>query len=174
MDTQKFLNLSILDKVEVVNKMLEEETENHLKNCATKLGLSPSTFSKVMRDNSSYQYNQTGKRYDRLLTLDEYKQYLQSGSNTDKTQESLLFISKHIDELKQLLQAHSNQLILNPKVYDPNNKTITKTVQVNADIYEEFTNLWTTHYPHLRLRDIVSQSLLDFTTTYHKDKAPSV
>lgn len=166
MDTQKFMSLSMLEKVEVVNKMLGEETENHLKNVAKNLGLSPSTFSKIMRDNSSYQYNQTSKRYDRLLTLDEYKQYLQSESNTDKTQESIQFVSNHIDELKQLLQAYSNQLILNPKVYNPNSKTITKTVQVNADIYEEFTNLWATHYPHLRLRDIISQCLLDFTKTY--------
>lgn len=171
MDTQDFMKLSSLEKVELVNQMLENEQENHLENIANKLGLKASTFSKIMRDNASYQYNQTSKRYDRILTLDEYKRYLESsGANVNKSDESLQFITDHLDDLKSLLNAHGNQLILEPEIYDPNSKSVTKTFQVNAAIYDQFSKLCATLYHHLRTRDLFSKCMLDFIRSYGEQK----
>ncbi|MGG3772951.1 hypothetical protein [Heyndrickxia faecalis] len=173
MDTQDFMKLSSLERVELVNRMLENEQENHLEKVATKLGLKTSTFSKIMRDNASYQYNQTSKRYDRILTIDEYKRYLESGANVNKSDESLQFVSEHLDELKKLLSAHQNQLVLEPEIYDPNGKSLTKTLQMNAAIYERFSKLCATQFPHYRTRDLFSKCMLDFIRTYEPKKTPN-
>lgn len=172
MDTQKFMSLSAIERVELANKMLSEETNDHLKNVASKLGLSESTFSKIMRDNASYQYNKTSKQYDRIMPIEEYKKYLQSGSDEDKMEETLQFLGEHLEELKQLLHGYTNQLILEPGIYDPNSKTITKTIQVNGDIYQQFSELHSNQFSHLRLRDIFSKCLLDFIKTYQPEKTP--
>lgn len=42
----------------------------------------------------------------------------------------------YLDELKRQLHNHQNQLIMDPLVYNPNSKTINKSFQVNADIYD--------------------------------------
>ncbi|MCM3570496.1 hypothetical protein [Neobacillus mesonae] len=172
MDTQEFMNLSALEKVEVANKMLKEQEKDHLKNVASKLGLSESTFSKIMRDNASYQYNKTSKQYDRIMPIEEYKKYLQSGSNENNVEESLKFIAEHLEELKGLLHEHETQLILDPEIYDPSSKTITRTIQVNEDIYKEFSDLYSSRFSHIRLREIYSKCLLDFIRSYQPKKSP--
>jgi len=172
MDTQKFMNLSALERVELANKMLSEETNDHLKIVASKLGLSESTFSKIMRDNASYQYNKTSKQYDRIMPVEEYKKYLHSGSNQDKMEETLQFVVEHLEELKGLLHEHETQLILEPEIYDPNSKTITRTIQVNEDIYKEFSDLYSSKFSHIRLREIYSKCLLDFIKSYQPKKSP--
>lgn len=172
MDTQKFMSLSSLEKVEIVNRMLKEVEKDHLKNVASKLGFSESTFSKIMRNNASYQYNKTSKQYDRILPIEEYKQYLQSSSNEDKTEETLQFVAEHIEELKQLLHTYKNQLILEQEIYDPNSKTITRTIQVNEDIYKQFSDLYSSRFSHIRLREVYSKCLLDFIKTYQPKMTP--
>ncbi|WP_251553965.1 hypothetical protein [Neobacillus muris] len=172
MDTQDFLKLSSLERVELVNKMLENEQEKHLENVAAKLGLKLSTFSKIMRDNASYQYNQTSKRYDRILTIEEYKRHLNSGINENRSEESLQFVTDHLDELKTLLNAHKKELILEPEIYDPNSKTITKTLQMNAAISERFSKLCSSQFPLYRTRDLFSKCMLDFINKYESKKTP--
>ncbi|MCM3443729.1 hypothetical protein [Metabacillus halosaccharovorans] len=172
MDTQKFMNLSALERVELANKMLSEETNDHLKNVASKLGLSESTFSKIMRDNASYQFNKTSKQYDRIMPIEEYKKYLQSGSNENKMEETLQFVAEHLEELKGLLHAHENELILESEIYDPSSKTITRTIQVNESVYQQFSDLYSSRFSHIRLREIYSKCLLDFIKTYQTKKTP--
>ncbi|WP_176215269.1 hypothetical protein [Cytobacillus gottheilii] len=172
MDTQKFMSLSAIERVELANKMLSAETNDHLKNVASKLGLSESTFSKIMRDNASYQYNKTSKQYDRIIPIEEYKKYLQSGSNENKMEETLQFVAEHLEELKGLLHAHESELILEPEIYDPSSKTITRTIQVNEDIYKEFSDLYSSKFSHIRLREIYSKCLLDFIKYYQPKKSP--
>lgn len=172
MDTQKFMNLSALERVELANKMLSEETNDHLKNVASKLGLSESTFSKIMRDNASYQFNKTSKQYDRIMPIEEYKKYLQSGSNENKMEETLQFVAEHLEELKRLLHAHENELILESEIYAPSSKTITRTIQVNESVYQQFSDLYSSRFSHIRLREIYSKCLLDFIKTYQTKKTP--
>lgn len=165
MDTQKFMSLSSLEKVELVNKMLKEN-DFLLKNVSSKLGLSESTLSKVIRGNSCYQFNKSSKQYERIMPIEEYKKYLQSGANEDKMEESLQFVAEHLEELKGLLHTHETQLILEPEIYDPSSKTITRSIQVNEDIYKEFSDLYSSRFQHIRLREIYSKCLLDFIRTY--------
>lgn len=169
MDTNNFMDLSMNEKLKTVNKMLAKEDKEHLKNVSQRLSIPYSAFTKIMRDNGNYQYNQTSKRYEKLMDLTEYELYigLKKGHN-DSPNNTLHFLEEHLDELKQLLIIHKNQLILDPKVYDLACKTSSKSFQVNMNIYDQFTDLCSTRFPHLRQRDLVSQCLLDFVQKYGK------
>jgi len=169
MNTDEFMNLSMNEKLKTINKMLEKEDKDHLKNVSAKIGIRYSIFTKIMRDNGNYQYNQTSKRYEKLMSLDDYEKYLQNSTNTAKnTNETLDFLSEHLEDLKNLLLTNQSQLILDTKVYDTSSKTLNKSLQVNADIYKRFTELCATEFPHLRQKDLVSQCLLDFIQKYQK------
>lgn len=168
MNTEDFMGLSMIDKVELVNQMLVKESDFHLKRVAQKLNLSYSTFTKVMRDNASFQFNQTTKSYEKLMTLKEYKEYLGSRTNKNTQNESIRFLEEHLEEIKTLLDLHANHLVLSPEVYDPSCKTVNKSFQVNVEIYNQFAELCSTKFPHLRQRDLLSQCLLDFLRRYEK------
>ncbi|WP_077318169.1 hypothetical protein [Virgibacillus proomii] len=174
MTTEEFMGLSMNDKVRTVNKMLEKEEKDHLKKVSEKIGIPYSAFTKLMRDNGNFQYNQTTKKYEKLMSLEEYEVYIDSVEKLDKSEkpnETLRFIEDHLGEIKRLLGDHENQLIINPIVYNPASKTINKSFQVNADIYNQFSKLCTRQFPHLRQRDIISMSLLEFIRKY--EEAPS-
>src|SRR5690606_37870869 len=99
----------------------------------------------------------------------EYKKYLQSGSDEDKMEETLQFLGEHLEELKGLLHANKTQLILEPEIYDSSSTTITRTIQVNEDIYKTFSDLYSSRFSHIRLREIYSKCLLDFIKSYKQD-----
>lgn len=172
MNMEEFMNLSMNEKLKIVNKMLENEEKDHLKNVSERIGIPYPAFTKIMRDNGNFQYNQTSKKYEKLMSLEEYEQYLQLGANgVEKSNDTLNFLEEHLDELKKLLLVHQNQLILDPEVYDPSCKTASKSFQVNLDIFEQFTEVCSTQFPHLRQRDLVSQCLLDFVRRYRKTRS---
>lgn len=171
MNADQFMALSMNEKLKNVNKMLEKETKDHLKNVSEKLGISYSALAKIMRDSGNYQYNQTSKRYDRLMSLEEYEEFRQSTMyDNGITNEGLKFIEVHLDDLKELLWIHQNQLTLDPEIYDPSSKTINKSFQVNADVFKGFSELCSTQFPHLRQKDLLSQCLLDFTKKYENNR----
>lgn len=66
MNPDKFMNLPMKEKLNLVNKMLEKEEKDHLKNVSEKIGIPYSAFTKTMRDNGNFQYNQTTKKYENL------------------------------------------------------------------------------------------------------------
>lgn len=103
------------------------------------------------------------------MSLEEYEKYLQFEGNTEeKADEALKFLKEHLEDLKKLLEINHNQLVLDPKVYEPTSKTASKTLQVNVGIFNQFTELCSTRFPHLRQKDLVSQSLLEFVQKYQK------
>jgi len=171
MNTQQFMDLSAIEKVEVVNKMLKENNSD-LKIVASKLDLSESNLSKTIRANSSFQYNKTSKQYERIMPIEEYKKYLQTSSNEDKSDETLQYLSDHLEEIKGLLHVHSKQLILEPEIYDPKSKTVTKSVQVNSEIYQKFSELHSSRFSHLKIRDLISKALYDFIRVYQPKETP--
>lgn len=170
MDTQRFLDLSPEEKVEVVNDMLLQENDNHLKNVAEKLGMSASSFSKTMRDNDKYQYNQKNKKYFRLLTVEEYKQMAKKPSK-HAYDEALQFLTNHLEDLELLLNQFQTSFQLEPQVYQHDSKTVTKSFQINKDIYDCFIHICQTRLPHLRQKDIISQCLLTFCNRYGQPSA---
>lgn len=163
MNPHDFMKQSPTKRVDLVNNLLKKEKSDHLKRVAELIGINPSTFSKIMIE-GDYQYHQAKRQYYKLLTIDEYKQIK---FKTNESQDELLsFLNENMDELKALLELTKKQLILEPEIYDSSSKTITKSIQVNTDIYEKFASLHTTKFPHLRLRELFSKCLLDFINNY--------
>jgi|SRR5690625_164863 len=172
MTPEKFMNLPMKKKLETVNQLLEKETKDHLKNVSEKLGLPYNTFTKMMRDNGNFHYNQSIKRYEKLMSLEDYEKYLQLQSITNHgSNEALKFVEDHLDDLRSLLGTDEKQLVLDPKVYDLTTKTGNKSLQLNLEIFEAFSRFIATEFPHYRQRDLLSQSLLEFIRKYQK--APS-
>jgi len=172
METDIFMELSMNDKLETVNKMLGNETQDHLKNVSEKIGMSYSAFTKIMRDNGNYQYNQTKRRYERLMSLEEYNEYRHLTINDkDSFNVALKFVDDHLDDIKKLLHVQQHQLTLSPEVYDPSSKTVNKSFQVNSTVYNRFTMLCANQHPHLRQKDLISQCLLDFLEKYEKTQS---
>ena len=163
MDQQRLMKMEPMERVVYVNTLLQKETSNHLKNVAKKLGMSPSTFSKLMRE-GNFQYNQADKLYYKLVPLEEYKEIKTSSSHT--TTDLMDFLSENIDELKELLNYTRTQPIINPVVYSLESETKIKSIQINEEIYQRFTTLQSRKFPHLRLNMLFSQSLLDFIEKY--------
>ncbi|WP_054752574.1 hypothetical protein [Piscibacillus salipiscarius] len=108
----------------------------------------------------NYQYHQAEKEYYKLLTLEEYKSMM--SRTTSHSDDLIDFLNAHQDELKKLLEYTKTQPIIDPEVYDPKSKTQVKSIQINSDIYERFTTLQSTKFPHFRLNMLFSQCLLEF------------
>lgn len=169
MNNEEFMNLSMKKKLEVVNKMLQTEKDDHLKNVSIKLDIPYPAFTKLMRDDGNYQFNQSSKIYEKIVSLEEYDQLIQLKSNSNEySNEALKFLSENLNDIKKLLFQKEHQLILDPLVYDVKSKTTNKSIQVNTEIYNQFTELCSNQFPHLRQKDLISQCLLDFINAYKK------
>ncbi|RDW18795.1 hypothetical protein [Oceanobacillus chungangensis] len=168
MQQEEFQKMDLIERAEYVNSLLADVKD--LKKVAEQHQISYSTFCKEMR-RGGYTFNQSKKQYEKTFSIQEYKE-IEKHINTDgEPSEVTQFISEHMEELKKLLMVHADQLVLNPIVYDPTIETITKSMQINSQVYKEFSNLCSTKFRHLKLRDIISQCVHEFTESY-KDKTP--
>lgn len=167
MDAKDLQELPSLERAEFINKLLLEYDDDHLKNAAKAVGMKYSAFCKIMRE-GGFTYSQSKKQYEKTISLEEYKEIQTSTSIDNGSDEALRFIADHLNELKQLLRQHETQLLLDPIVYAPDSKSVTKSLVVNKDIYEEFSELCTRRFSHLRLKDIVSNCLYDFVKQHKK------
>jgi hypothetical protein len=152
--------------------MLKEGGDEPLKRAAEAVEMSYSAFCKEMR-RGGYTYSQSKRQYEKTLSINEFKDIQSSIPNNDGNDEVMRFLTSHLDEIKDLLITHKTTLILDPQVYDPTTESITKSFVVNKEIYDEFTELAATKFPHLRLRDIVSNCLLSFIRQFEETPSES-
>lgn len=167
MDAREFQEMPLLERVEFINELLLKFDEEPLKKAAEAVNLSYSAFCKEMRK-GDFTYSQGKRQYEKTLSLDEFKKIQSSISSEDVNEEVIRFFSSHLNEFRELLNVHETQLILDPKVYDPNSKSVSKSLFVNKEIYAEFTDLCTKQYGHLKLKDIFSQCLYEFIKSHKK------
>jgi len=146
LDVREFQEMPLLARAEFINKILLKHGEEPLRKAAEAVNMSYSAFCKEMR-RGGYTYSQSKKQYEKTLSLDEFKEIQSSIPNEIENDEAILFLATHMNELKELLIVHKAQLVLDPKVYDPESKSITKSLVVNQEIYEAFTDLCTTKVP---------------------------
>lgn len=166
------MNLIMQGKLETANQLLKMETKDHKGSLSKKLGISYNNFYKIMWDNGNYHYYQSNRRYEKLMSLDEYESYLKLQSHTKHDpNKALQFIKEHLDELKTMLNSQGKQLILEAKVYNLTSKTGYNSLRLNLEIFVEFSKFISLQFPHYRQRKLLSQSLLEFTRKY--ENAPS-
>ncbi|WP_033827194.1 hypothetical protein [Bacillus andreraoultii] len=168
MKYEEFQQMDLIERVEIVNNLLTETQD--LREASKRLGLNYSSFCKEMRV-GGFVFNQSKKQYEKTFSIREYKSIQRHINQSEDNSDVMLFITEHFDELKELLRIHSDQLVLNPMVYDPSIDSVSKTFQINSLIYQDFSDLCSTKFAHLRNRDIVSQCLYEFTKRY-KEQPP--
>ncbi|QDP39363.1 hypothetical protein [Radiobacillus deserti] len=158
MDREKFLALVPARKIEEVNDMLKRST---LKEIANMLGYAYSTFTTEMRNGGEYQYNKKNKQYVRVESM---------GIDSKEEGEVSVFIKENMESLKHLIERYkSNQLLLlDGRIYSNRAKFESKTIKMNEEVYETFSNFCKENYPQFKTQDLIAQALLDFTRKYRR------
>lgn len=164
----EFQKMNFVERAEYVNSILAETQD--LRAACDELELNYGSFCKEMRA-GGYTFNQSRKQYEKTLSIEEYKKIQQHINHSEDSSDVIQFITEHFDELKELLRIHTDQLVLNPTVYDPSIDMVTKTFQINSHIFKEFSDLCATKFGHLQTRHIFSQCLHEFIEKY-KEKPP--
>ncbi|HDT6574879.1 hypothetical protein [Bacillus mycoides] len=160
---EEFFALDVEDRVRLVNKMLEEEDKDALKNVAKRLNVNYSTFTKTMQQ-GNYIYVKRRNQYFKFIDTEEAKGEV----NSIKFEEELQFLREHMDKLKTVLHISESVLILDEEVYAKDIPMVVKSVKVNEKIYNRFAELCEERFNHLKMKDLISQALLDFYIKYKK------
>ncbi len=158
---EEFFALDVEDRVRLVNKMLEEEDKDALKNVAKRLNVNYSTFTKTMQQ-GNYIYVKRRNQYFKFIDTEETKGEV----NSIKFEEELQFLREHMGKLKTVLQISESVLILDEEVYAKDIPMVVKSVKVNEKIYNRFAELCEERFNHLKMKDLISKALLDFCEKY--------
>ncbi|MGE6897075.1 hypothetical protein [Priestia flexa] len=145
MDTRQFQEMPLLERAEFINKLLLQYYEEPLQKVADAVNMSYSAFCKKMR-RGGYTFSKNKRQYEKTLSLDEFKEIQSLTPSGIGMDEAMQFLSTHLTEIQELLNVHKKQLVLDPKVYQPESKSITKSLVVNQEIYEAFTDLCMTRF----------------------------
>ncbi|MCR6112640.1 hypothetical protein HXA35_20085 [Bacillus sp. A301a_S52] len=158
MNREEFITLSPERRVEEVNHLLKKHT---LREIAATLNFAYSTFTTEIRNNGEYQYNKKSKQYVKANVV---------GDKKEVNSETITFIDENKVILQRLIEMYqsNNLLLLDERVYSKNAKFENKSIKMNKDIYKEFSLFCDTHYNHLKLQDLISQAILDFTERYKR------
>ncbi|MDF2065097.1 hypothetical protein [Bacillus sp. Cr_A10] len=158
MNKDEFITLSPAKRVEEVNHLLKRHT---LKEIATMVNFAYSTFTTEMRNNGEYQFNKKNKQYVRVIA---------SETNEKVESDSITFIYDNRQALQRLVDLfQSNRLVLlDERVYAKNATYENKSIKMNKDIYKYFSQFCENYYPHLKMQDLIAQSLLDFMERYKR------
>ncbi|WP_342488862.1 hypothetical protein MKX67_03700 [Cytobacillus sp. FSL W7-1323] len=160
MNKENFTTMPSYQRIIEVNKLLQ----NHdLKEISKLIGISLSTFSKLMRE-GDYLYHQGDKQYYPFVRSEKERTKNPSENDSD----DIAYIKKHQRTLKRLLQhlEENGILFLDKRIYSKASKYTNKSIRMNTEVYEEFSNFCDEHYPHLKMQDIVAQALLDAIQRY--------
>ena len=79
----------------------------------------------------------------------------------------LQYLKDNFDQLKQMLNSEKRPpLVLDQRIYSKNAVFVNKSIKMNEEIYERFTEFCNENFPQFRLQDLIAQSLLDFIEKY--------
>lgn len=164
MDKDTFFAMTPEERVPKINKLLEEYD---MKGISDLLGISSSKFSQIMRE-GDYIYHKADKKYYPFVrSKEEREQILQNGDNDE-----IVFIKRNVNTLKKVIKQFEEQglLLLDKRIYSRDAKFVNKSIRMNSDIYDNFTQFCDEFYPHLKNQDVIAQALIDAISKYKPDK----
>lgn len=159
MDKEKFYFLQKDKRADAINKLLENKDQA---NVAELIGISRSTFSKEMTQ-GDYVYIARENRYFKFI------RDIKSTSTVNKSDSpELTFLSLNLELLQQIVDSYENGVLLtlNKEIYSNNGNFVNKNIRINQAVYDRFTENCDKYFPHLKLQDLIAQSLLDFIDKY--------
>lgn len=166
MNKDKFFTMTPEERVKEINALLQKYD---LKQIAKMIGIPYSTFTKVMRIGGDFFYHQSDKQYYQFIRSEKGLQ--KTGRVEQSNEVELNFIKENLDHLKALLRLYQENtlLLLDEQIYSKKANFVTKSIKMNLEIYEEFSQFCEEHYRHLKMQDLIAQSLLDFMKKYRRD-----
>lgn len=167
MNKDKFFTMDVDKRVEEINKIL---INSDLKGVAEALGLAYSTFTKEMQK-QDFVYIARENQYFKFI---RDKESLGNAKPSDKAtigfQEELTFIKEHLETLRNLVSTVNEKptLVLDKEIYNTKAKYVNKNLKLNENIYEKFSKLCENQFPHLKIQDLIAESLLEFINKYQE------
>ncbi|MEC1722831.1 hypothetical protein [Schinkia azotoformans] len=167
MNKDRFFTMDVDKRAEEINKML---VNSDLKGVAEALGLAYSTFTKSMQT-GDYTYIARENQYFKFI---RDKELLGTMKPSDKAttgfQEELTFLKENLETLKSLVSTvnESPTLVLDKDIYNTKAKYVNKNLKLNENIYEKFSKLCENQFPHLKIQDLIAESLLEFINKYQE------
>lgn len=162
MNKDNFFTMPHAKRVQEVNRLLQK---NELKKVSELVDVPYSTFTKVMRE-GDYFYHQSDR---------QYYPYIRPGKgrivdDSDGQADEINFIKENREALIKLLEMYqsNNLLILYESVYNKNAEYVNKSIKMNKEIYEVFSQFCNENYHHLKMQDLIAHALMDFTLKYKK------
>lgn len=164
MNKDTFFTMSPQKRVEEVNKLLQKYDLN---NVAKQIGLPYSTFTKEMRRVGNFFYHQTDKQYYTFIR-NKYDKPGVGDAQLLTKEES--FLKENLEDLERLIKMFQTKqlFLLNERIYSKQGKFENKSIKMNKEIYKEFTEFCDENFPHLKMQDLIAQSLLDFIDKYKR------
>jgi len=158
LDTKEFLEMDHDVRVKKINTMLQEYEEYSLKKVSEVVGINYSTFCKEMA-RGDYVYIKRDNKYYKFI-----KDTNASFSHITNYTLELNFIRDNLAKLETLMSYTNASFALDKRVY-MSDSLVNKNIKISENIYNEFIDICQTHYPYLKIQDIVSQCLLNFINT---------
>ena len=156
-------------RAEAVNKLLIGRNQGEV---AEIIGLSQSVFSKeMMRDDFTYIAREN--KYFKFVRSQKDAAGLRNQTNSAESPE-MAFLRDNLEKLKQLLNGCEEGLVLSldKEIYSHDAVFVNKNIRINQAVYERFISHCSDRFPHLKIQDLVAQSLLEFVSKYSIDSEP--
>lgn len=156
-------------RAEAVNKLLIGRNQSEV---AKLIGISQSIFSKeMMREDFTYIAREN--KYFKFVRNQKDAAGLRNPHNSTDSPE-MAFLRDNLDRLKQLVDNCEEDiaLSLDKEIYSHDAVFVNKNIRINQAVYERFITHCSERFPHLKIQDLVAQSLLEFVTKYSTDANP--
>lgn len=152
-------------RAEKINALLEN---SDLRGVSQMLDIPYSTFTKEMQKGDYVYIARENKYFKFIRNKNDYVSSKSYIKGTEDYTEELAFLKENLEMLKKLVanSEENKMLILDKAIYDTKAKFVNKNLKVNEAIYEKFSKLCESQFPHLKIQDIIAQSLLDFINKY--------
>lgn len=162
MNKENFFAMEKNKRVDAVNKLLAGRNQSEV---AEIIGLSQSVFSKEMTK-GDYIYITRENKYFKFIR--DGNETAARGTKTNSYIEELDFLSRNLSKLMKLVETSDENVLLSidKEIYGSGSIFVNKNIRINQAVYEKFINACGELFPHLKIQDLIAQSLLDFLEKY--------
>ena len=169
MDKEVFFSMEKNKRAEAVNKLLIGRNQSEV---AELIGISASMLSREMMK-EDFTYIGRENKYFKFVRDKKDAVGLRNQNNSAESLE-MAFLRDNLEKLKQLLNDCDEGLVLSldKEIYSHDAVFVNKNIRINQAVYERFISHCSDRFPHLKIQDLVAQSLLEFVSKYSADSEP--
>ncbi|WP_033544193.1 hypothetical protein [Planococcus sp. CAU13] len=169
MNKEVFFSMEKDKRAEAVNKLLIGRNQSEV---AELIGVSQSILSKEMMK-EDFTYIARENKYFKFVRSPKDAIWLKNQNNSTESLE-MAFLRDNLEKLKQLVTDFEEGIVLSldKEIYSPGAIFVNKNIRINQAVYEKFIVHCSKQFPHLKIQDLIAQSLLEFVGKYSTDLKP--